>query len=350
MVSLRTGHAAKQSATAERTVALLSIVTPVYNEGPGADAFFARLVPVLERLGLPWEIICINDGSQDDTLEHLIAARERYPAVKIIDFSRNFGKEPAHSAGLAHAQANVVIPIDADLQHPPELIPDLIQKWREGFDVVYAVRATRAYQSRRARIFARAFYWIFDWLSDVPLPAGAGDFRLMDRRVVDVINRMPERTRFMKGIFAWVGFRQTGVFFTPVERSNGDTKWGFFKLLRFAFDGLTAFSNFPLKVWSLIGAAISLLAFVYIVIRLLRTAFYGIDVPGYESIIVTILFLGGMQLLTLGIIGDYIGRVFNEVKGRPLYVVRAAYGFERQDALPNIEDPVPMSERFKVLR
>jgi len=350
MASLRTGHSITQSAIGERTVGLLSIVTPVYNEGAGVDAFFARLVPVLERIGAPWEIICINDGSRDDTLEHLIAARGRYSAVKIIDFSRNFGKEPALSAGLAHAQGNIVIPIDADLQHPPELIPELIQRWREGFDVVYAVRATRAYQSRRARFFARAFYWIFDWLSDVPLPAGAGDFRLMDRRVVDFINRMPERTRFMKGIFAWVGFRQTGVSFTPVERSKGDTKWGFFKLLRFAFDGLTAFSNFPLKVWSLIGAAISLLAFVYIVIRLLRTAIYGIDVPGYESIIVAILFLGGMQLLTLGIIGDYIGRVFNEVKGRPLYIVRAAYGFEREDALANIGDAAAAPERFKVLR
>jgi len=350
MASLRAGTTDGQPATAGRRLALLSIVAPIFNEGANIDAFFARLVAVLDGTGLAWEIVCVNDGSGDDSLERLIAARARHPGVRIIDFSRNFGKEPALSAGLAHARGDVVIPIDADLQHPPELIPDMIEKWRQGFDVVYALRASRAYQSGPARFFAHAFYWIFDRLSDVPLPAGAGDFRLLDRRVVDVINGMPERTRFMKGIFAWVGFSQTGVTFTPVEREDGDTKWGFFKLLRFAFDGLTAFSNFPLKVWSLIGAAISLLAFVYIVIRLLRTAVYGIDVPGYESIIVTILFLGGMQLLTLGIIGDYIGRVFNEVKGRPLYIVRTAYGFERTEALKMSAGEVPEPERLKALR
>jgi glycosyltransferase involved in cell wall biosynthesis len=308
---------------------LLSVVVPFYNEGRGVAAFFDRLVPVLDRLELNWEVVCVNDGSRDDTLDHLVAVRERHGRVKIIDFSRNFGKEQALSAGLAHAHGDIVVPIDSDLQHPPELIPAMIDKWREGFEVVYAVRSTRDYQSGPARFFSRAFYWVFDRLSDVPLPEGAGDFRLLDRRVVDVINRMPERTRFMKGIFAWVGFHQTGVPFTPAQRQEGESKWGFLKLLRFAFDGLTAFSNFPLKVWGLIGAAISLLAFFYIVVRLLRTAIYGIDVPGYESIIVTILFLGGMQLLTLGILGDYLGRVFNEVKGRPLYIVRAAYGFDR---------------------
>lgn len=315
-----------------REAALLSVVVPCFNEGPGLEAFFARLVPVLDASGFAWEVIAVNDGSRDDTLERLIALRARHPEIKIIDFSRNFGKEPALSAGLAHARGDLVVPIDADLQHPPEAIPDMIAKWREGYEVVYAMRATRDYQSPSARFFTRAFYWVFDRLSDVPLPEGAGDFRLMDRRVVDVINRMPERARFLKGIFAWVGFRQIGVRFTPAARHEGASKWGFLRLLRFAFDGLTAFSNFPLKVWGLIGASISALAFVYIVIRLLRTAIYGIDVPGYESIIVMILFLGGMQLLTLGIIGDYLGRVFNEVKGRPLYIVRESYGFERAEA------------------
>lgn len=316
--------------------ALLSVVVPFFNEGGNVEAFFQRLIPVLEGVGLDWEVVCVNDGSRDDTLARLIGLRQRHRELRIIDFSRNFGKEPALSAGLAHARGDLVVPIDADLQHPPELIAEMVAKWREGYEVVYAVRSSRAYQSRPARIFTQMFYWMFDRLSDVPLPRGAGDFRLMDRRVVDVINRMPERTRFMKGIFAWVGFRQTGIAFMPARRHEGSSKWGFIRLLRFAFDGLTAFSNFPLKVWGLIGASISALAFVYIVVRLLRTLFYGIDVPGYESIIVTILFLGGMQLLTLGIIGDYLGRVFDEVKGRPLYIVRAAYGFEQADATQQV--------------
>lgn len=324
--SLKPDHSMRGSAAR-----LLSVIVPFYNEGANVDGFLARLLPVLEGIGLAWEIVCVNDGSQDDTLERLVAARRRHPEIKIIDFSRNFGKEPALSAGLAHAEGDLVVPIDADMQHPPEVIADMVAKWREGYDVVYAVRVSREDQSALARACTRIFYWVFDRLSDVPLPRGAGDFRLMDRRVVDVINRMPERSRFMKGIFAWVGFRQTGVPFTPLPRQGGDSKWGFLRLLRLAFDGLTAFSNFPLKVWGVVGACISLLAFIYIVVRLLRTLLYGIDVPGYESIIVTILFLGGVQLLTLGIIGDYLGRVFNEVKGRPLYVVRAAYGFERKD-------------------
>lgn len=325
--------------------ARLSIVAPFYNEGAGVEAFFERLVPVLDAIGMTWEVIAVNDGSRDDTLERLIAAHTKYPAVRIIDFSRNFGKEPALSAGLAHTHGDVVVPIDTDLQHPPEAIPEMLAKWREGYEVVYAVRATRAYQSGLARLFSQGFYWLFDRLSDVPLPKGAGDFRLLDRRVVDVINRMPERTRFMKGIFAWVGFRQTGILFAPAERQLGESKWSFFKLLRFAFDGLTAFSNFPLRIWGVIGALISSLAFIYIVYRLLRTAIYGIDVPGYESIIVTILFLGGMQLLTLGIIGDYLGRVFDEVKGRPLYIVRASFGFDSHETAALVEEFAPSVDR-----
>ena len=194
--------------------------------------------------------------------------------------------------------------------------------------MVVAIRETREYQDLLGRLFSRGFYWIFDRLSEVPLPEGAGDFRLLDRKVVDVLNRLPERNRFMKGIFAWIGFKQAQVPFVAGTRIHGRTKWPSLRLFRFALAGLTAFSNFPLRVWGLVGATISALAFLYILVRLIRTLVYGIDVPGYESIIVTILFLGGVQLLTLGIIGDYLGRVFDEVKGRPLYVVRAAYGIE----------------------
>jgi glycosyltransferase involved in cell wall biosynthesis len=301
-------------------------VVPFFNESPNVGHFFSRLLPVLNGLDMTWEVICINDGSRDDTLERLIEAHHSEPRITVLDLSRNFGKEPALSAGLSNAKGDAVIPMDADLQHPPELIPDFLAKWREGYDVVYGVRQQRTGQSALSRLLAKSFYWLFDKLSDVPLPREVGDFRLLDRKVVDVINDMPERTRFMKGIFAWVGFRQIGVPYAQEERLHGKSKWGSMKLLSFAFDGLIAFSDYPLRIWALVGSIISGFAFFYIVVRLIKTLVFGIDVPGYESIIVTILFLGGVQLITLGIIGHYLGRVFNEVKGRPLFIVRSRIG------------------------
>jgi glycosyltransferase involved in cell wall biosynthesis len=307
---------------------LLSIVVPIFNESLNLDGFFARLLPVLEGLGEPFEVVCIDDGSKDDSVARLTARSAADPRIKLLVFSRNFGKEAALSAGLAHAMGDAVIPIDADLQHPPELIPEMVAKWREGYDVVYAVRRARTGQGLLSRLQAKAFYWLFEKLSEVPLPPEVGDFRLLDRKVVDAINAMPERTRFMKGIFAWVGFRQTGLPYTQEERQFGETSFNLMRLLRFAFDGLIAFSDMPLRMWTVIGSVVSGFAFFYIVVRLIRTLLYGIDVPGYESIIVTILFLGGVQLITLGIIGHYLGRVFNEVKGRPLYIVRERHGLD----------------------
>lgn len=306
----------------------LSLVVPFYNEGRNIEALFARLIPVLDRLDLDWEVICVNDGSRDDTLQRLIAVHCAHPAVKVVDLSRNFGKEVALSAGLSYTRGDAVVMMDADLQHPPEKIAELVAKWREGYDMVYALRQARVGQSRRERLFARAFYWVFDRLSEVPLPREAGDFRLLDRKVVDVIKQMPERTRFMKGIYAWVGFRQTGLVYVQGERNAGGSKWGFLKLLRLAVDGLTAFSNFPLRVWVGVGLVISAFAFIYILFRLIRVLVYGIDLPGYESILMSVLFLGGIQLITLGIIGDYLGRVFDEVKRRPLFIVRSAHGLD----------------------
>ncbi|WP_158046838.1 glycosyltransferase family 2 protein [Skermanella pratensis] len=325
---------------------LLSLVIPCYNESANIEPLFARLFPVLDTLPLDWEVVCVNDGSRDDTLERLTAVHDREPRVRVVDLSRNFGKEAALSAGLAVADGDAVVPMDADLQHPPELLPDLVARWREGFDVVIAIRQARTGQSAGNRLGARVFYWLFDRMSEVPLPREAGDFRLLDRVVVDVINRMPERTRFMKGIFAWVGFRQTTIPYVQGERASGETKWGFLKLLRFSMVGLTAFSTFPLRVWGLVGAVVSGLAFCYIVMRLMRTALYGIDVPGYESIIVTVLFLGGVQLLTLGIIGDYLGRVFDEVKGRPLYIVRSIRGRAAPSAVSRGMEAAPGAERM----
>ena len=306
----------------------LTIVVPFFNEGANVQSFFARMVPALNGLGLTWDVVCVNDGSSDDTLDRLLAARARHPAIKVVDLSRNFGKERALSAGLSHATGDAVVIIDADLQHPPERIADMIEKWRGGYEVVYAVREERMDQGLMARVLRRIFYALFDRLSEVPVPHGTGDFRLLDRRVVAVINRMPERTRFMKGIYSWVGFRQGGISYREEERREGETKWGLGGLLRLGVDGLTAFSNFPLRVWTIVGATISGFAFLYIIFRLIRTALHGVDVPGYESIIMIVLFLGGIQLLTLGILGDYIGRIFSEVKGRPLFIVRATYGVD----------------------
>ena len=307
---------------------LVSVVVPCYNEQENLDDFFHRLIPVLEGVGLTWEIVCVNDGSRDDTLAALTAWHGKEPRIKVLGLSRNFGKECALSAGLSEARGDAVVPMDADLQHPPEVIPDMVAKWREGFDVVYAVRKDRVGQSLLSRLQAKAFYWVFDRLCEVPLPREVGDFRLLDRKVLDVINSMPERTRFMKGIFAWVGFRQTGVPYDQEERHHGETKFSVVALLRFAFDGLVAFSDTPLRIGALIGAVISAIAFFYIVVRVVRTILFGIDVPGYESIITIMLFLGGVQLITLGVIGHYLGRVFNEVKGRPLFIIRDKVGFD----------------------
>jgi polyisoprenyl-phosphate glycosyltransferase len=317
----------------------LSVVIPFYNEAANVPALFARLLPVLQALDLRSEVVCVNDGSRDETLDRLLELSRGDASIKVLDLSRNFGKEAALSAGLAYASGRAVIPMDGDLQHPPELIPELLAKWREGYDMVLAIRQTREHQDWVGRLTAKAFYWLFRRLSEVPLPPEAGDFRLLDRRVVDALNRMPERNRFMKGIFAWVGFRQASVPFAVAARAGGGTKWGRLRLWRFALAGLTAFSNFPLRMWGLIGAGISALAFVYIAFRVLRTLIFGIDVPGYETLLGAVLFMGGVQLLTLGIIGDYLGRVFDEVKARPLYIVREAHGFAAQAHSP--EDPSP---------
>lgn len=308
----------------------LSVVVPFFNEGGNIAPLFARLFPVLDAIPEAaaggWEVVCVNDGSGDDTLARLLAAREADPRLVIVDLSRNFGKECALSAGLAQARGRVVVSMDADLQHPPETIPEMMAKWRGGTEMVYAVRHARVGQAQAHQAAARLFYFLMRHLSDVPLPPEAGDFRLMDRCVVDAINSLPERQRFMKGIFAWVGFRQDGVVYQQEARGAGTSKFRPLHLVRFAIDGLTAFSTFPLTVWTAVGATVSGLAFFYIVIRMILVVLTGIDVPGYESTIVIILFLGGVQLLSLGVLGSYLGRVFGEVKRRPLYVVRRVHG------------------------
>ncbi|ELR96929.1 glycosyltransferase family 2 protein [Gloeocapsa sp. PCC 73106] len=304
----------------------LSIVIPMYNEELNLDSLFERLLRVISQLDSTYEIICINDGSKDNTLERLVQYHHQYPEIKIINLSRNFGKEIALSAGIDYATGDAVIPIDADLQDPPELIGLLLDKWREGYDVVYATRSSRQGETWLKRFTAKGFYQTLSKLSFISIPSNTGDFRLLDRRVVEALKKMPERTRFMKGLFAWVGFKQTAIFFERHPRNGGKTTWNYWRLWNLAIEGITSFSSVPLKIWSYLGLLISCFSFIYASFLIIRTLILGIDVPGYASIIVAILFLGGIQLISLGIIGEYLSRVYEEVKQRPLYLVRDYYG------------------------
>ncbi|KAM3099444.1 glycosyltransferase family 2 protein [Phormidesmis sp. 146-35] len=311
----------------------LSVVIPCYNEGANVDYLFERLFASLDKLNVKYEIVCVNDGSKDDTLERLIAYHRDHPTVKVVNLSRNFGKELALSAGLDYTNGATIVPIDADLQDPPELIEEMLDKWREGYDVVYAIRRSRQGESWLKRLTANLFYRVISGISNVYIPRNTGDFRLLDRRVVDVIKQMPERTRFMKGLFAWVGFKQSHIYYDRPQRHQGKTTWNYWRLWNFALDGITSFSLVPLKVWSYLGFMMSVLALFYAAYLIVRTLILGIDVPGYTSLMVVVLFLGGMQFIMLGIFGEYLGRIFEEVKGRPLYLVRDLYGFETQSPI-----------------
>jgi glycosyltransferase involved in cell wall biosynthesis len=305
----------------------LSVIVPVHDESQGLAALFARLAAVLDATGLACEVICIDDGSRDGTWTALRAARAADSRVKLVRLSRNFGKDVALTAGLRRAQGRAVVLMDADLQHPPELIPALIERWRDGLDMVYAVRTSRAGDSFLRRWFSKLFYLLFSGLSDVAIPAGAGDFRLLDRRVADVLRDMPERARFMKGLYAWVGFRHGGVPFEPPPRTTGRTSFSPHRLFRFAVDALASFSTVPLVASGYIGLFLAVPALVLSIYFIVRTLFQGVDVPGYASVIVAVLMLGSIQLLTLGLFGAYLGRVFEEVKGRPLFVESDTLGF-----------------------
>jgi polyisoprenyl-phosphate glycosyltransferase len=308
---------------------VLSIVAPAYNEARNLSAFIAAIVPVLENIGESFEIIFVNDGSRDDTLALLAAAASQDRRIKVLSLARNFGKDVALSAGLAHASGQAVIPIDCDLQHPPEIIREFVARWREGADMVIGVRSTRAEEGWLRRTASRTYYRVMGWMTTVEIPPNAGDFRLIDRKIVNVISQMPERHRFMKGIFAWPGFKTAMVEFQANVRANDGSRWNFFKLWRFALDGLFSFSTAPLKVWTYVGATAAAGAFIYLLITLWQALFLGIDVPGYASLLIVMLFFNGLLLVSNGIQGEYIGRIFDEVKGRPLYVVALKLGFEQ---------------------
>ncbi|MFY9287464.1 MAG: glycosyltransferase family 2 protein [Alphaproteobacteria bacterium] len=305
----------------------LSLILPFYNEAGGIRSLFQRLQPVLHQLNLTYEIICIDDGSQDATFSALNHAHEMDQRIKIVRMARNFGKEAALTCGLHLANGQAAITMDTDLQHPPEVIPELVKKWQSGAQMVYAIRQNRDTDTEARRLFSRAFYAIFRKIAEVEIPEGAGDFCLLDRKVINAVNALPERNRFMKGLVGWAGFSRDTVPFDVEPRFGGDTNWDFFKLIRFAFDGISAFSTFPLRVWTWSGAAVSIVAILYALYLILRTLLLGTDVPGYASVMVGILLLGGLQLLSLGMIGEYLARVFTEVKARPIYFIADRIGF-----------------------
>lgn len=308
----------------------LTLVVPVKDEEAAVAAFVSRVVPLLEKLDDPaaeaFEILFVDDGSTDSTLEELRALNAAEPRVRAVSLSRNFGKEAALSAGLDEARGNAVVPIDVDLQDPPEVIAEMVAKWREGFEVVYGVRDNRESDSLPKRLTADLYYRAHNRLSSDKIPEHAGDFRLLDRKVVDVIRVMPERNRFMKGLFAWAGFRQAAVSYHRTERQLGKTKFNYWKLWTLALDGITSASTVPLRVWSYLGGIVALGALLYAAVIVVRTILFGVEVPGYASMMVAILFLGGLQLLSLGVLGEYVGRILIETKGRPLYIVSERIG------------------------
>lgn len=301
---------------------MISIVCPCYNEADVIEIFVNRLIDVLGTLASDYELVCVNDGSTDATLPKLLSLKNKPITIRIIDLSRRFGKEAAIAAGLDHAGGEAVIVIDADLQDPPELIPELVAAWREGNKVVVARRNDRSADTFLKRHSARAFYRLHNLISETDIPIDVGDFRLLDRDVVDVLCQLPERQRFMKGLFSWVGFEPAIVDYVREKRASGRTKFNWWRLWNLGLEGITSFSTAPLRIWTYLGLIISASAFIYGGYVVTRTMVFGVDVPGYASLLTAILFLGGVQLMSLGIIGEYVGRIYMESKGRPIYVVR----------------------------
>lgn len=313
---------------------LVTVLVPVKDEQEAVAPFVARVTAVLDALDEPqgWEIVFVDDGSHDLTLAAILEANRADPRVRCVALSRNFGKESALSAGLDHAAGQVVVPLDVDLQDPPEVIGVMLARWRDGFDVVYGVRRNRLSDTLPKRLTADLYYRAHNWLSTDKIPEHAGDFRLLDRKVVDVIRRMPERNRFMKGLFAWAGFRQAAVEYDRSPRGVGRTKFNYWKLWTLALDGITSGSTLPLRVWSYLGAVVAVFGLIYAGYIGVRTLVLGGDVPGYPSLMVAVLFFGGVQLISLGVLGEYVGRILVETKQRPIYVVRETIGAILQPA------------------
>lgn len=315
----------RQTALQEKSVRI-SCVVPVYNEQEVISSFTQKLAEALGELTSHFEIILVDDGSRDQSIAKIQALPESYH-VKLLGFSRNFGKETALTAGIEHADGDVVMLLDADFQHPVEVLQTFLEKWAEGYDMVYGERRDRESESVFKRNFAKLFYWLMQKITNINIPNNAGDFRLMDKKIVAAIRQFPERTRFMKGLYAWVGFKSIGVPYEVAERAAGKSSWGFARLTELAITGITSFSAVPLRVWGLIGFVISLISLIYAIYIVTVTMIYGADLPGFPTLVVAIMFLGGIQLLSVGILGEYIARIFTEVKQRPKYLLQIKEGF-----------------------
>ncbi|HZR37438.1 MAG TPA: glycosyltransferase family 2 protein [Nevskia sp.] len=312
----------------------LSVVIPAHNESAGLEPLFAALLPVLNAASPSFEIVIVNDGSADDTLARLLRLQDSIPQLRVIDLSRNFGKEAALTAGLWHCRGACAITIDADLQDPPELIPQMLQKWREGYETVVAVHAERGTDSAPRRLLSRAFYYLLNAVSDMRFVPHAGDFRLLDRAVIEAFLSLPERTRYNKGLFAWVGFRQHLIEHPRPPRAAGQSNFNYRRLLRLAIEAITSFSTVPLRLWTWVGMVIAGISFLYGSFIVIRTLIQGNDVPGYASLIVAVMFFGGINLLSIGVLGEYVGRIFMESKQRPLYVVRKLHEAKPASSAP----------------
>lgn len=304
----------------------ISCVVPVYNEEAVVGEFIQALKQQLATLTSRFEIIMVDDGSKDHTVEKI------YPyttegQVKLLALSRNFGKEIALTAGIEHASGDVLVMLDADFQHPVEVLSTFLNHWAEGYDMVYGARIDRENETWLKRQFAHLFYWMMKKMTKIDMPNNAGDFRLMDKKIVDALKHFPERTRFMKGLYAWVGFKKIAVPYEVQARAAGKSSWGFSRLTELAITGLTSFSDVPLRVWGWVGFAISLISMIYAIYIVTVTLIYGADLPGFPTMIVAIMFFGGVQLLSVGILGEYIARIFTEVKQRPKYLLRMKEGF-----------------------
>lgn len=321
----------------------ISIVIPVLNEAENLTRLIERLTPVLDSLDVgSWELLFVDDGSTDGTLSCLYQLNASDPRIKAISFSRNFGKEIALAAGIRYAGGDAVILMDADLQHPPETLSQFVARWREGYQVVYGQRIDRYTDSPLRRLVSVSYYKMFNALVKTDIPEGAGDFRLLDRKAADAMNRMREASRFNKGLFSWIGFKSIGVPYSVAAREGGGgSRWNVRRLVHFALDGLTSFSTIPLRVSTLLGVAVSAIAFLYATIIILKTMLFGADVPGFPSIIISVMFFAGVQLIVLGIIGEYLGRVYEEVKSRPLYLVAEEIG---------VDPPEPLLPRVRKAR
>lgn len=300
---------------------LLSVVCPCYNEENNLEYFSKELLSTLCELDLEYEVIFVNDGSSDATLEKLKEIKKSYSNIKILSLSRNFGKEAALSAGIDKAKGDALVPIDVDMQHPPSVIKELCVEWQKGYDVVLAKRKTRTTESFLKKVNAYGFYKLHNMISNIRIPENVGDFRLISRKVVEAVKTLPENQRFMKGIFAWVGFKSTTIEYEVDARIYGKSSFSGWKLWNFALDGICSFSTVPLRIWLYIGVVLSFFSFLYMNYIIIQTLVFGADAPGYASLMSVVLFLGGIQLIGIGVLGEYIGRIYIESKKRPIYII-----------------------------